>query len=171
MNSFDAVVLAGLIIAMVTGFNAGLLRSTATIIGYLVAMPVAAWITTLVSPQINRGADPSPLQSPLLLFAVFLITGVGFGKLLRTLIDDVTGTRIGLLDRLAGAGLGAVRLGLVAITMVLIFDQLVPANRQPAFLSESLLRPTLSLAGRQGFKSLPPDITAYIDRIKHERGI
>ena len=67
--------------------------------------------------------------------------------------------------------LGAVRVGLVAITLVLIFDQLVPSDRQPAFLTGSLLRPLLSEAGQMGFKSLPPDVAAYVDRIKKDRRI
>lgn len=41
MNSFDIVVLLGLVIAIATGFNTGLLRSAVTILAYLVAMPIA----------------------------------------------------------------------------------------------------------------------------------
>ena len=44
MNSFDAVVYLGLFVAVVTGFNAGLLRSAVTILAYLIAMPIAVWI-------------------------------------------------------------------------------------------------------------------------------
>jgi len=65
----------------------------------------------------------------------------------------------------------AARVGLVAISLVLIFDQLVPADRQPAYLTGSQLRPLLSMAGQKGFKSLPPDVTAYIDRLKRDRQI
>jgi membrane protein required for colicin V production len=53
--------------------------------------------------------------------------------------------------------------------MVLIFDRLVPSDRQPAFLTGSHLRPLLSIAGQRGFKTLPPDVTAYIDRLKNDR--
>ena len=88
---------------------------------------------------------------------------------MRMALDDAIGPEAGIGDRLAGAVLGAVRVGLVAITLVLIFDQLVPADRQPAFLTGSHLRPLLSLAGQKGFKSLPPDVTAYIDRLKKDR--
>jgi membrane protein required for colicin V production len=33
------------------------------------------------------------------------------------------------------------------------------------------LRPLLSAAGQMGLKSLPPDIAAYVDRLKRERRI
>jgi membrane protein required for colicin V production len=171
MNSFDAVIYAGLLIAVVTGFNSGLLRSAATIVGYLIAMPIAAWITALVTPQMPHDTDMQMLQSPFLLFGTFLLAGIVLGKLLRMTLDEVIGSSIGLLDRLAGALLGAVRLGLIAVTLVLIFDQLIPANRQPKFLSESTLRPLLSWAGEQGIKSLPPEATALIARLKRQYGL
>jgi membrane protein required for colicin V production len=171
MNSFDIVIYAGLLIAVVTGFNAGLLRSAATIVGYLIAMPIAAWVTTSFGPKAEPGSDLQILQSPFLLFGMFLLAGIVLGKLLRLTLDEVTGADIGLLDRLAGAALGAVRLGLVAVTLVLIFDQLIPANRQPKFLSESSLRPLLSRAGEMGIKSLPPEATALIARLKRQYGL
>mgnify|MGYP001116479833 CR=1 FL=1 len=168
MNIFDIAIYAGLLIAVVGGFHVGLLRSAATIVGYLMAMPVAVWITGLIAPQLLRSAETSLLEGPFLLFVVFVLVGIVFGKLLRMVVDEITGTDVGLLDRLAGALLGAVRLFLVAITLVLIVDQLMPANRQPAFLNQSSLRPMLSWAAAQGIKSLPPDITAYIDRLKRQ---
>jgi membrane protein required for colicin V production len=96
---------------------------------------------------------------------------MALGNMARMAIDETIGSEAGIGDRLAGALLGAARIGLVAITLVLIFDQLVPADRQPAYLIGSQLRPLLSMAGQRGFKSLPPDVTAYIDRLKRDRQI
>ncbi len=168
MNGFDAAVFIGLVIAILTGFNAGLLRSAVTILAYLIAMPTAVWAMSLVSPAI--GGAPWGQNWPLF-FAVFLGAGMVLGKLMRIALDDAIGPQSGIGDRLAGAALGAVRVGLVAITVVLIFDSLVPADRQPAFLAGSQLRPLLSVAAQKGFKSLPPDVLAYIDRLKRDRRI
>jgi hypothetical protein len=41
---------------------------------------------------------------------------------------------------------------MVAVTLVLVFDQLIPFDRQPAFLNGSQLRPLLSAAGQRGFR-------------------
>jgi membrane protein required for colicin V production len=171
MNSFDAVVYLALVVAMIVGFNAGLLRSAITILAYLLATPLALWLMSLLSPMIGRGASVSLTQSSLIFFGIFLAVGMLLGMLARTALNEVIGSEVGLGDRLAGAALGAVRVGLVATTLVLIFDQLVPADRQPAYLTDSQLRPLLSIAGRQGFKSLPPDVAAYIDRLKQDRRI
>jgi membrane protein required for colicin V production len=149
MNSFDAAVAIGLLIAVVTGFNAGLLRSAVTILAYLIAMPIAVWVMSLTSAG-SDGKVGAPLtQNSLLFFAIFLIAGMVLGKLLRMALDETIGPGAGIGDRLAGAALGAVRVGLVAITLVLIFDQLVPADRQPAYLTGSYLRPLLSTAGQR----------------------
>ena len=170
MNSFDAVVYLGLVIAVVTGFNAGLLRSAVTILAYLVAMPIAVWAMSLIGSQIDGALGSTWAQNWLLFFGISLIAGMVLGKLMRMALDETIGSEAGIADRLAGALLGAVRVGLVATTLVLIFD-LVPSDRQPAFLTGSQLRPLLSEAGQMGFKSLPPDVAAYVDRIKKDRRI
>ncbi len=62
-------------------------------------------------------------------------------------INDVIGHEIGIGDRLGGALLGAIRVGLIAVTLVLIFDQLVPADRQPAYMT-GLAAAAPAVAGR-----------------------
>jgi membrane protein required for colicin V production len=171
MNSFDAVVCVGLVIAVVTGFNAGLLRSAVTILAYLIAMPIAVWVMSLVSSGVDGKLGSPWAQNSLLFFGIFLVAGIVLGQLMRMALDETIGTEAGLGDRLGGAVLGAARVGLVAITLVLIFDSLVPSDRQPAYLAGSQLRPLLSAAGQKGFRSLPPEITATIDRLKKERRI
>lgn len=167
MNSFDIVVYLALIIAVALGFRSGLLRSAITILGYLVAAPIAIWITGLVLPQAPAGT--SPVQNSLTFFAIFLIAGMVLGSLLRLAVNDLIGAHIGIGDRLGGALLGAIRVGLIAITLVLIFDQLVPANAQPSYLTGSHLRPLLSRLGQTGIRSLPPDVSARFEQLKRTR--
>jgi membrane protein required for colicin V production len=171
MNSFDAVISLALIVAIVTGFNAGLLRSVITILAYLIATPIAVWATSLVAPEVTGKFGEPLTQNSLLFFGIFLVTGIVLGKSMRMAVDDAIGSQAGIGDRLGGAALGAVRVGLVALTLVLVFDRLVPPDRQPAFLVGSQLRPLLSAAGQTGVKSLPPDVVAYVDRLKKDRGI
>ena len=173
MNGFDAAVYLVLIFAVVTGFNTGLLRSAITILAYLIAMPIAIAATSYVAPQIGgNGFGPSlgPVlaQNTMLLFGIFLITGMLLGQVGRLALDDATGPP-SLFDRIGGATLGVVRVGLVATTLVLVFDQLVPPGLQPAFLTGSQLRPLFSTAGQMGVRSLPPDIAATIAKLKQAR--
>jgi len=171
MNGFDAAVYLGLAIAVVTGFNAGLLRSAVTILAYLIAMPIAVWAMSFVSPAIGSKPGAPLLDNAPILFGIFLATGIGLGKLMRMALDETIGSEPGLGDRLAGAALGVVRVGLIATTVVLMFDTLLPSDRQPAYLTASRLRPLLSVAGQRGFQSLPPDVVAYIDRLRKDQRI
>jgi membrane protein required for colicin V production len=172
MNGFDAAVLVALVVAVATGFNAGLLRSAMTILAYLIAMPITVWAMSLISTTIDSQSGASPWsQNLLLFFAIFFISGVVLGKSMRMMLDEIIGPSVGVGDRLAGAALGAARVGLVAATMVVVFDRLVPSYRQPEWLTGSSLRPLLSVAGQRGFSSLPPDLAAYIDRLKRDRQI
>jgi membrane protein required for colicin V production len=171
MNTFDAVIYAVAILAILLGFNAGLLRSLATILGYLIAAPIAVAITPHVAALVLGRSTLPPNQTWLALCGVFIVVGIAVSALMRIAVGAFIGADIGLFDRVAGAVLGAVRIGLVAVLVVVIFDRIIPADRQPPFLADSQLRPYLSAAGQKGLQSLPPEIEDYIDRLKRERGI
>jgi membrane protein required for colicin V production len=171
MNSFDAVIYIGLVIAVVTGFNTGLVRSAVTILAYIVAAPIAMTAMSLFSPPANGKLFATIAQNSLVFFGIFLFAGIALGKLARLAIDEVTGTEAGIVDRLCGAVLGAVRVGLIAVTIVLVVDQFLPPQLQPPWLTGSQLRPWLSAAGQKGVKSLPPDVAATLDRLKRNQQI
>jgi membrane protein required for colicin V production len=170
MNGFDAAVYLVLTFAVITGFNTGLLRGAITIVGYLIAMPIAMAATSLLAPQLGGKFGPAfgsaLMQNSILFFGIFLISGMLLGQVGRLAISDATGSQPSLVDRIGGVGLGAVRVGLIATTLVLVFDQLAPLGVQPAFLTGSQLRPLFSTAGQMGIRQLPPDLAAAIVRLK-----
>jgi membrane protein required for colicin V production len=171
MNLFDIAIYAFLFLAVVMGFNAGLLRSLATIFGYLAAAPLAVTAAPYFTPFLIDKFRLPPTQTWVAFAGIFLAIGFVISALLRHAISEIVGSQISIPDRMAGALLGAVRIGLLAVLMVVIFDRIIPADREPAFLKGSQWRPVLSRAGQAGLKSLPPDITNYIDKLKRERGI
>jgi len=170
MNTFDAVIAAFALLAIVMGFNTGLLRSLATILGYLIAAPLAvAFSPSVAAFALGRsGASPNTAW---LVVVVFVVLGVLISALLRVIVGELAGEDIGLFDRVAGAALGAVRIFLIAVLIVVIFDRVIPAGREPQFLAGSKLRPVLSAVGKLGLQSLPPEVEDYIDRLKRERGL
>jgi membrane protein required for colicin V production len=170
MNSFDLAVYAALAIAIGFGFRTGLLRSAMTILAYFLAAPIAIALVPLIAPQIASNPDAPLLQTWIWFFGIFVVVGMLFGHVGRIALNDTIG-EAGIGDRLGGAALGAIRAGLVVTTLVLVFDQMVPANRQPPFLAGSRLRPLFSAVGQMGFRSLPPEAAAAIDRLRQERRI
>jgi membrane protein required for colicin V production len=172
LNLFDAAVLLCLAVAIVMGFRSGLLRSLATIVGYVVAAPLAVAAAGFISPlmQASSGQHP-PAQDGVLFFILFLFIGIALGAGARAAVSEIAGEQVSAPDRLAGALLGAVRVGLIAILLVLVFDRLIPPGHEPAFLTGSRLRPMLSEAGARGLRSLPPDVAQMIDRMKNAHGL
>lgn len=181
MNAFDVVVVAVALVVIVMGFSAGLLRSLATILGYLIAAPlaiaIAPLLTALIIGQRIMPSDGLPAgqasagQIWLVLCIAFIAAGIVISAVLRSAVGAFAGHDIGLFDRLAGAALAAVRIGLIAVLIVVIFDRVIPADRQPQFLANSRLRPYLSAAGQKGLQSLPPEIDDYINQLRRQRGI
>jgi membrane protein required for colicin V production len=180
MNAFDVVVVAVVVVAIVLGFNAGLLRSLATILGYLIAAPMAVAIAPLLTTfAVGQHVLPSSLPSGLMSFnqnwlivcIAFIVIGLIMSAVFRLAVSEFIGPDIGLFDRLAGAALGAVRIGLIAVLIVVIFDRVIPAGHEPQFLAGSRLRPYLSAAGKVGLQSLPLEIDGAIDQLKRQRGI
>ncbi len=171
MNLFDAFITAAALVAIVIGFTSGLLRSVATILGYLLAAPLAVAITPRIVPFVLGNGTLPPDESWLPVVVLFVVFGVAFGVLFRNLLNELIDDEISLFDRVAGAVLGAVRIFLVAVVVVVVFDRIIPADHEPPFLAGSKLRPYLSAAGQKGLESLPPDVDDYIDRLKRERGL
>jgi membrane protein required for colicin V production len=171
MNPFDAAVTAAVILVMALGFMSGMLRSLATILAYLLAAPVAIALAPDVVPLLTANAKLPSATAWLPIFAIFLVLGVVFGAIFRHGIGEFVGSDPSLFDRIGGALLGAVRVVFAAVLIVVIFDRIIPADRQPSYLIGSKLRPYLSAAGQNGLAALPPDVEGYIDRLKRERGL
>ena len=158
-----------------TGFRAGLLRSLATILAYVIAAPVALAVTPTVAVWLNaRGLippDKAPLIVALLPIAVLLVIAILLGALMRGAVGKATGGQTIFIDRVLGGLLGVARIFLVAVLMVLVFERIIPAGREPDWLRQSQMRPYLSAAGAQGLRALPPSATSYIDGLARARGL
>jgi membrane protein required for colicin V production len=165
MNTFDLAVFIGLLVALFSGFSTGLVRSAITILAYVFAMPVAIWIMSYVPPLDSGYA--SPLGHNVGFFVgAFLLIGMVLGKFARIMVNEAIGDDPGIADRLGGAALGSLRVGLIATSVVLVFDRIIPLGREPSFLEGSQLRPLFSEIGKRGFRSLPREAAAAIDRLR-----
>ena len=171
INPFDAAVYICLFLAVVMGFMTGMLRSLATIFGYVAAMGLALALAPQLAPLIAAQFKLPPAQTWLVFAVAFLAAGMALSALLRLAVSEMVGPNVSIPDRVAGALLGAVRVGLLAVLIVVVFDRIIPPGREPAFLRGSQWRPVLSQAGQRGLRSLPPEVEAYIDRLKRERGL
>jgi membrane protein required for colicin V production len=171
INPFDGAIYLYLFAAVVMGFMTGMLRSLATIFGYVAAMGLAVALAPRLTSILNEQLKLPPTQPWLVFAGIFVVTGILLGALLRHSVNEMVGPNVSIPDRVAGALLGAARVVLLAVLIVAVFDRIIPPGREPGFLKGSQWRPALSRAGRQGLRSLPPEVEEYIDRLKRERGI
>jgi len=169
MSAFDIAVGLGLVAFMALGFHTGLLRSLASILGYVAATPLAVAATSYVSPALAGDAAPPWARNFALFFVVLLAVGAAVGRLLRHGLTELLGEDIDIVDRIVGALFGALRLGVVVLPVVVMFDRYVPTDRQPSFFAGSKLRPYFSAAGELGIKTLPAEATAYLDKLNRDR--
>jgi len=171
VNLFDLAIYVCLAFAIVAGYRSGLLRSLATIFGYVIAAPVAVALMPYLTPVLAERLHLPPAQMSLAFFFIFFVIGFILAAMLRGAVGEIAGPQVGASDRAAGAFLGAFRVVLLAVLMVMVFERIMPPGREPAFFATSRLRPILSQAGQQGLRKLPPDVTDFIDRLKRERGL
>lgn len=131
MNPFDAAVYLCLFVAAVMGFKSGLLRSLATIFGYVTALGLAVAATPRVASAATAEFNLPPSQTWQVFVAIFLVAGIMLSALLRFAVGEMVGPKVSIPDRVAGALLGAVRVGLLAVVLVLVFDRIIPpANKK-----------------------------------------
>lgn len=166
-NLFDLAIYVCLFVAVVMGFMTGLLRGLATIFGYVCGMGVAVVAAPKLTSLLASYMKSAPPPTWIVLIATFVVTGAVIGALLRLAVGEMVGLNVSI----AGALLGACRIVLLAVLLVLVFDRTIPSGREPAFLKESQWRPVLSSAAQYGLQSLPPEVEDYIDRLKRQRRI
>jgi membrane protein required for colicin V production len=171
INSFDAVIAALALITAVMGFMTGLMRALATILAYLAAAPVALVVTPYAAALFASQTNMAEVNRGMVFGTVFVVGGILLGALMRAAVTALFGPTASFTDRCAGALLGVVRIGCAAVLVVLVFDRVIPRHLEPDFLSQSRLRPLLSAAAAKGVRSLPPQATDLIDRLKRERGL
>lgn len=168
-NWFDLAIYVCLFVAVVMGFMTGLLRSLATIFGYIAGMGVAVVAAPRVTSLLTTHLKMPTLQTWIVIVAIFVAAGAVLSALLRLTLNEMVGPNISVPDRVAGAALGALRIALLAIMLVVVFDRTIPPGQEPAFLKNSQWRPVLSSAAQRGLRHLPPEVEAYIDRLKRHR--
>ena len=124
-----------------------------------------------MTPFFSSTFKAPAIQNWLVLVAIFIVAGIVLSALLRLGVSEMIGPNISVPDRVAGAMLGALRVALLAVLLVIIFDRIIVPGREPGFLKGSQWRPILSSAGQHGLSRLPPEVEQYIDRLKRQRGI
>jgi len=143
-----------LVVSMLIGFARGLVFETLSLIGWAVAYFVALWVVPLLAPHLSVGQPGSVLNHAAALLCAFIIVLLAWALLTRLVRLLVRATPLNVLDRVLGAGFGAVR-GLAVLLAVATVVGLTPMADSPAW-QRSLGAAWLN-AALQGIKPLLPN--------------
>jgi uncharacterized membrane protein required for colicin V production len=152
---FDVIILAVIVLSAVMSAGRGLIRETFSIIAFIVGLLVAwlcirfgqAPLKEMISPD-----EPSIVPAMILFLAGFLVSyalAAFLGARLSRLFND--SPEIGMIDRLAGAGLGVAKAILACIGFVVLLHLVVRPGEEPPEIAKSYTYPYLdSAAGLVG---------------------
>ena len=87
-NWFDLAIYVCLFVAVVMGFMTGLLRSLATIFGYIAGMGVAVVAAPRVTPLLTTYLKMPTLQTWIVIVAIFVAAGAVLSALLRLALNE-----------------------------------------------------------------------------------
>ena len=87
-------------VAVVMGFMTGLLRSLATIIGYICGAGIAVAATPKALSLLANYQKIPTLQSWIVVVAIFIVTGALISALLRLTVSGIAGRNITVPDRI-----------------------------------------------------------------------
>lgn len=127
----DLLLAAVIVAGAVSGWRSGALRQIAGLGGFLVALLVGLWgmdeVGELLQASIGLSARALPLAGFVVVFVGVQLAIAALVRALEALLDTA---KIGVLNRLAGAGLGTLRSALVAsaVLVPLRFVDVPPAE-------------------------------------------
>ena len=117
MSGLDIVIAIVVLIGLWRGFQVGLIKTALGLVGWFIALIAATRLAGAVSPQLSGIVQNPVLQMAMAFLLVVIIilvimhlVGFVFSGVLKTL-------RLGIVDKVAGGGLGAAK----NVLMILVF--------------------------------------------------
>ena len=130
----DACLIGVLVLSILVGAMRGLVFELLSLAGWLVAYFVALWAMPELAPRLPMGTPGSSLNLAASFAIAFIVTLIVWSLVSRLVRSLIHATPLRPIDRLLGAGFGALRAGLVLLVVAALVG-LTPAKRSPAWLA------------------------------------
>lgn len=171
MTLFDIIAVLILGVSVLVGFVRGALREVATVVSFVLAVLISIVGLRFTGPIARTAVHPTWAATGVALVVVFLAAYIVLRVTASGLTRSVHSTRaLGTIDRVVGAGFGALR-GLVALGVLYLLLNLAPSpNGTPEWISSAKLYP-LARTCADGLRVLGPkswnvakDLTSALPR-------
>jgi membrane protein required for colicin V production len=157
MNWLDYVLLAIIGLSAVHGLSHGALRMLTSLLSLVLGIYGASMWHGQAGTLAQSHLGTSPLTSEIIGYAVvFVVIFVAVEAVGQRIVALAEVARLNLLDRLAGAGLGAVLGAIFAGLNIVLLTALLPSNYP--LLQDSQLAPKILSYDRELMKYIPPQV-------------
>jgi membrane protein required for colicin V production len=160
MAALDWIFATVLLLSVLLGAWRGLVFEVLSVLSWVVAFVLAQWLALDVASYLPMGGSSDMVRYGAGFLLVFLAT-VMVGGLLAALLKKLMSS-VGLrpVDRVLGAGFGALR-GVLLLLLATVLAAMTPFKSSPAW--HESIGVTLSLAVMQNIKpALPPELVKYL---------
>lgn len=154
MTPLDIVLLAIVGLCAILGFIKGLIRRVGSLVGVVLGVILAFRYGTLAGEYIRPVIRSTQVRSVLAPLFVFLVVLIGVILVASALHRLIHAARLGCLNRLAGAALGAVTAAIPLGALLLLTVAYVPGMRPP--IAESPVA-VFMMNGSRAFLRLLPE--------------
>lgn len=148
MSWIDLIIMAVVFIGIWRGFSAGMIKSFAALISWLLALIVASKTAADWAHLFAPVVDDVVLQTAMAFIVIMLCVVVVVGMIASLVARSLKALKLGLIDRIAGAFLGAAT-GILKVLIVL-----------------SIATPLLALAPQAKSSVLIPSLLPYAPMAK-----
>ncbi|MFI3316420.1 MAG: CvpA family protein [Rikenellaceae bacterium] len=145
MNIIDIIIVACFAIAIIWGFKDGLIRQLGTLVGIILGIVLANSLGSTVGQLLGIEGSSAAAWGFAIVFIVCLIATALISKIVRKVVSAVG---LGILDRVGGAALGAIRCALVLVIILSLIDfgyEAFGGNESSAFSTSKLSDTVISL--------------------------
>jgi len=158
MNWLDIVLLLVLAGSVVTSFSTGLAREVVGLVSMIAALVLAIWFYgsagSFLQPYVSSPRIAN-FCGFLMVFCGVILLGAVLGRLLRRMMK-VAG--LSFVDRLLGAGFGAVRGVLISVAVVMALLAFTPGKSPPDAVVHSRVAPYVIDAARVCAAAAPHEL-------------
>ena len=131
-TAFDWLIAALLLWSVISAFLRGAIRETVALAGFIVGLLLASWNYARLAPDLEPWLPATAFANAvafLLILSAVTVAASLAGRLLRS---GARAVGLGLLDRLAGAGIGLVRGLLAGIALIMAITAFLPPQQAVA---------------------------------------
>ena len=147
MTVFDIVFLLVVLVSALVGYARGAIKELVTLTAFLLAAVAAVWALPLLGKLFRHVVHPAWAGNATAVLVVFVLVYIGLRVLGSLLTRHVHSSRLGALDRGAGAGFGVGRALVLAGAFFLVFNRITPPDLSPRWITGGLTWPAARKSG------------------------